>query len=396
MAAESSNRPPFRQKTRGRCGGLAVTVLLLACAGEAEQDALRPLPSDAHFELVSAPLMQVGGALPGDAHRLSTVVGAVLVGDSLLVLADGMSKDLRVFGPGGRPLSRLGGSGSGPAEFRILSGMAREGERLYVWDLGNRRLTSRTPDGSRLEGTRVAGAAMMPELIGVLADGSFILRAVNYEQSVLTKMGRSREADVFLHFGSDGIVRATYERPGVDMLIEESGGRKTGSSLVLTRRTLAAAGGDRIYFVETGSGDLEVLDGEGEPVLRGGVGGEPRLVTDDERQALARRHLPPSPMPLPGAQRQSHSAVRDTFPMVDRVLLDADRRLWVRWPVGPFDSLQTWVVLDAALRPQASLTLRADHSLLDVAGDRAAVLGKDAFDVPSVAVRRLTYAGPLH
>jgi hypothetical protein len=317
------------------------------------------------------------------------VVGAIIVEDSLLVVADRLSKDIRVFGTHGRLAVRLGREGSGPGEFRILSGIVLEGPKLYAWDLGNRRMTSRTLDGANLETTRVTSPGVFPELVGVLADGSFILRAASYEQSTLSKTGRSREEDSFVHLGPDAELRKTYERPGIDMLFEVRGGRKTGRSLVPTRRTLAAAGGDRIYLLESGAGHLEVVDGRGALLYKGIMPGVVRLVTDDERRALGRVGVPTPPGTLGVASGEVVSLVRDTFPVIDRLLLDSERRLWVRWPVGPFDSIQTWIALDSTFSPHASLALGAEQVLLDAFRGRAVVLTKDSLDVPTVAVWRL-------
>jgi hypothetical protein len=82
--------------------------------------------------------------------------GVMTAEDTLIVVADGGDRELRVFTNDGRPVGAFGSEGGGPREFRAIHWADRcGGSSVVVYDFGRRRVTRWNARGDLLEGVNV-------------------------------------------------------------------------------------------------------------------------------------------------------------------------------------------------------------------------------------------------
>lgn len=193
-----------------RAGRLAVAGLVFLPAGDGGDPAGGRVqsPEGVQWEarIDSVPLLTIGDD-PGES--LHQVVGAVLVGDTLII-AQTSAASLRFYDRHtGRFLKRVGRRGEGPGEFWFLASLQRVGERLYAHDLENRRITvydlsgalERTVDIRSWDGYRA------PELVGVFADGSFLISAEVHDRAYSPRSAAfHRNGHVLGRFDANGSV----------------------------------------------------------------------------------------------------------------------------------------------------------------------------------------------
>lgn len=118
--------------------GVALAALLLWLTGPSVGSAAAQRP--ATWKLDPTPILTLGGGDgPQDLLRVSR---AFRLADGRIVVANGGTRELRVFSADGRPIGSLGRAGSGPGEFQSLGWVGRAGDTVLVYDPSLRRLTS--------------------------------------------------------------------------------------------------------------------------------------------------------------------------------------------------------------------------------------------------------------
>ena len=97
------------------------------------------------WPLSGAPFFTVGGPDAGPDRELNRVSGAVRLPDGRVVVANGKPLELRVYGPKGALLSRIGRNGQGPGEFSGgLDLITASGDSVVVFTGGARWEVFRT------------------------------------------------------------------------------------------------------------------------------------------------------------------------------------------------------------------------------------------------------------
>ena len=87
------------------------------------------------WRLSETPLLEIGVREGEEPYQLHRARGSVRLEDGRIVVANSGSQELRFFGPDGRYLSAVGGSGEGPGEFRFPTRIRKSsGDSLQVWD----------------------------------------------------------------------------------------------------------------------------------------------------------------------------------------------------------------------------------------------------------------------
>ena len=129
-----------RSRDGGRFAVAGVVFLLAGCG--VDDGGGGPVQSSATIErgarIDSIPLLTIGDDPEDPLYR---VIGAVLVGDTLIV-AQASSMTLRFYDRRtGEFLRSVGGPGEGPGEYEGLSSLQRVGDRLYTFDRQAYRMT---------------------------------------------------------------------------------------------------------------------------------------------------------------------------------------------------------------------------------------------------------------
>jgi hypothetical protein len=96
-------------------------------------------------------------------------------------LCDYKACNIKKFSSQGKFLKVIGKKGQGPAEFNSPSHMAVSGKRLFIFDIGNRRLCSLTIEGQQIKYINISTTEGLPREMRALPNGDILLqREVNY------------------------------------------------------------------------------------------------------------------------------------------------------------------------------------------------------------------------
>ena len=139
-----------------------------------------PLPAVPQWRPVGEPLLTIGDrAAPG--HELNRVKDALRLADGRVVVANGRPMELRVFSSTGELVKTLGRAGSGPGEFRNLTGIQLlAGDSILVFDPALRRVSLFSAATGFLSSTQIAtsrgtaATAGLTGIVGRLEDGTVI------------------------------------------------------------------------------------------------------------------------------------------------------------------------------------------------------------------------------
>ena len=299
-------------------------TLLLGIVGTASLEARPSDLSDPQEPVAISPdpILELGvmeGIPEEEFHRVGTPFR--LPGDRLAVPVGG-ALEIRVFGPDGAFLERLGRPGEGPGEFRALSEAWARGDTIEVMDGELRRITRFLPDGT-VETIRLAEApgvhGSVPE---PLSDGWITT-------GVAAASMDDRDEIVIHRFAEDGTHLGEIARvPGMERVRYPSGG---SGPAPLSPRAQVEVRGDRIYVAETLTPEIRVFLPDG--TLERSITWEP--------------DPGPGPADALAEVRARAEAMRDegrpgivepalSLPAPDRIspfwsfLVDAEGYLWIR------------------------------------------------------------------
>lgn len=328
----------------------------------------------------SVPLLTIGDD-PGETlHR---VAGAVLVGDTLII-AQTSAASLRFYDrQTGEFLKRVGRRGEGPGEFWFLTSLQRVGERLYAFDPENRRITVFDLSGAleRTVDIRAWGGYMGPELVGVFADGSFLVEAQVPHDRPRSPMFR-RFVNVLGRFDANGgfvdslghyLGKQHYAAPRGD------NGETNGQPPPFARWSSAGVIGDGFYVHDNKVAMIPVFDTIGE-LLRE-VGPDP----------------PPEPLRISRSDRERLSGFDDIdaddlprfYPFHSGSAV-VDGALWVLdYLDTERDTRMEWTVYSHEGERLGRVTTEERLSIRAVDGDVAVVVHHGGWDVETVQLRRI-------
>lgn len=390
-----------------------VPVVENAPLGRAREDGVGA--GEDGLRLARPPALEIGsiaGEGPTVFHRIQD---ASRLSDGRIAVADGGSGEIRLFGPDGRHLRTTGGPGGGPGEFTPAPGGATglvalertAGDTLRAYDMMAGRVTVFAPDGTFARTVSLAappGAlGSRPGPVGWLEDGTFVARARRADgQGIPRSPGGSlyRPVESLVFYGTGGEVRDTVGRfPGDEQFLaigrpDDAGEFSVGVTPVPFARSLAVgAGPKRVAAAPTERRAISVFGAGGrlERIVLGGRRPEPvdagrweawvesylASVEEDRRRELRGQF---GRMPRP-----------ETTPVLGRILLDREGRLWVRdyRPVTREDRPSRWTVHDRLGRRRAVLEMPARFRPTDIGGGRVLGVWEDELEVQHVRLYEL-------
>ena len=344
----------------------------------------------------AAPVMTIGSGTAA-AHALHRVKAALLLGDSVIVVADGGSQQLRFFDRGGGVFTIAGGKGGGPGEFKGLSSIHRTGEDAIIafdWKLRKFALYDNKSDfrGSWLIPAHIDGV-----VVGATAYGDVVTRRRGPPITPSATPYTSQPLRLLLRL-SAGVtaVDTIGEFPGP---LRYHGPGRAVITVSFTATTEFAVGPD--YFVAGYSADPEVrtfdLEGHLRRVVRWPrVKREvlPRHV-EAEKDRIAKELNPfggaaPSwfqQMSAEAATYLSQNLPFPThFPVYDRLVIDGHGYLWVAPYPRPGERADPWIVFDASGELVGEVSMPDDVVVLDIGVDYVLGLHLDDFDVEYVSL----------
>lgn len=217
------------------------------------------------------PILSLGrwGA-SADAEIMASPLAAAVLGDSVVVIADGASFELRAFDLHGRPVWRAGGKGGGPGEFEATPWRLDEtvDGSLVAVDVGATRANRYDTRGATIDATAIPpGGDPLPDVYGVVRDdarGGWRV-AVGYEERPTGRSGRTLLRLVTHALGESSLPDTLGVQPGVFLEEVELDGRVALRARPDGGGFRASAAGDRI--VAAGVDDsVRVLRSDGSPL----------------------------------------------------------------------------------------------------------------------------------
>ena len=327
------------------------------------------------------------------------VVGAVFLPDSSLAVADRGSSEITFFDRNGNVRARTGREGEGPGEYAWLAriGIGVDGA-LFVYDRRHRRFTFLDSRGAVTGVQRIARSGEVLPLVRLQGGASLAL----FEPRPPLSQGLQR-GPVFL-------VQADASWEAVDTLGQWAGKERhltpEAEEIEVGFGATALFDGRGLHTIVGTNDSLDVTLYQGTtPLTRIRGGHSPRHVTAEEEEAWTELFLAMFPEEWRADQRRrlQRSTVRETYPALGALSVDADGRIWIGDFARLEDAQRRWTVLGPGGRPVGTLNLpvfrpewyrfreglgamgtgsvevttslpKRRHELLDVTADRIAIL----------------------
>jgi hypothetical protein len=338
------------------------------------------------------------GVMDGDPqYAFGSVAGAVRLPDGGIAVGDAGAQEVRFFGSDGTHLRTVGGTGGGPGEFTGLAAMGPTTDGgLWLYDFPLRRVTRL--DGS---GDVVAVAQLPPEpamlnAVGMLADGSLVLRQLWGARAVAgaAATGLRRDDVAYVRFGG-GPLDTLALVPGREVYVADQGGRGVMMTPLFPHSSVGAVRGDRLVIGSQDRFELDEYGPDGQLVRRirlpaPDLGVEP----GDVEEYIDRYVRAVEPERRPGIRAMLESLPAPaTRPAHGSLLADRLGHLWVaEWTV--FGEVpDRWNVVGPEGRWLGVVELPDGFSPLDIGPDWVVGVARDELDVEYVMAYPLERGG---
>ncbi|HEX9936929.1 MAG TPA: hypothetical protein VGB15_07395 [Longimicrobium sp.] len=347
-----------------------------------------------------APMVDLGGAGGGNGPALYRVAEVLRLDDGRIVVANGGSSALEIFGANGAHLRSVGRAGDGPGEFRSLSWVGRvAGDTLAAWDSGLGRLSLFTPAGDYVRSVSARGPLRMyPQAVGVLAGGGVVLALHKpaLGMSRTTDVHVQRDTVTYAALSANGEMRDLASVPGTEMLVS---GDPAGGLMVMPlpfgRQSAAAVAGDRVYVTDGERYQVAAYDAVGR--LRGILRSDrPRVPVTREAVEGYRRSLVTLGAEGNAALQRQQAELLDKAPLpshmpaITGLRTDPGGSLWAESPVSGGDQpASEWRVFSPEGPVIASVRLPERLDLRQVGRDWVLGIDLDADQAEHVKVYRL-------
>lgn len=126
------------------------------------------------------PALVIGRLDGPDELQLFDVTDATVLADGRIAVANSGTSEIRFYDAAGEYLSRAGGEGDGPGEFRALASIHRmDDDSILAWDRRLLRVSVFSPDGTLARSFRLEppGEGVFPSLEDRFEDGSLLVSA---------------------------------------------------------------------------------------------------------------------------------------------------------------------------------------------------------------------------
>lgn len=362
-----------------------------------------PAAADETWTVADTPAVEIGRATGPPARQFDRIRAVRGLSDGGLAVADGGSREIRVFGPEGGHRHTVGGEGPGPGEFRSLDGLeVLDGDTLAVWDRRGARLSLFGPNGElarSVSADPLQATTIDPRgLVGVLPDGAFVVHRGLDPEAVLAASGVAQLVAPVVRVGPEGAEVDTVLRmagPAQYVTPSSGGDGVLRRELLLAARPQVAVGDGPIYAAEGGRWEIRVLrpDGTLEALMRRRHARRAAEARDVEA-AIERRMAElgprvPDRVREPLRRRFEETPARDTLPAISDLVADADADLWARQFTPDPDDPGRWWVFDGRGRLRATVRTPPGLRVEAVGRDRVIGVHVGGLGVERVRVHRL-------
>ena len=351
-----SSKLPFVRGCRGPAMGLVLSGVLgiVGCRGSTEKNQA-PLWNESTAWTVGPELLRIGAndALPG--HSLFRVRMAIADPDGRVLVADGGTNEVRIFDASGTLVATLGGSGQGPAEFRMLSAIwLASGDTLVTYDGGSARLLAWPLDGGTPVGLDL-DVSRRPNIYGRFESGSFLLGYLDAPQRREPGARWTDSMDVTVASVPGGREVAVGRFPYAAMFAAPAPGGAGGAvytGLPYTARASLTVGQGGFYY---GLGDewtIVKFDETGIAIDTVHRGGSPLAFTNEMLNTVVEERVEMVPPEQSAVMRSYLGGFPwpDKLPAIERLMVDDLGCLWAQQPVPPGTDTADWSVFSSRNR----------------------------------------------
>ena len=345
---------------------------------------------------------------------LGSIQGAVRFDDGRIVVAEGISREIRVFDSEGRLLFAAGGAGQGPGEFRSLSLVGViQGDSIVAADYQASKLVVFGPDGG-LGRTVRTPPLVWDDLLGVfvagsLQDGSFLIS--HSPQTSDLPPGRSVVEQQYHLFDPGGNHLGEFARLNHHEANNQGEGRGSvtfgATGYVDIDPTGLWYGFSKVY-------SLEHISVEGvDRIIRIPVSQEPtpKRLKDLVREFSAStmdQNVPSNAPPDVRARmeevfkaRLDEMAFADSMPLFGGLVVARDGHLWVQgypsaedllspeWDWNRRRRVPRWTVFGPEGRWLGEVAMPQELQVYEIGADYVLGIRTDELDVPYVVLHRI-------
>lgn len=346
------------------------------------------------WTLEPAPSLRIG-VVEGDGPQLfEDIRDVVLLDDGRIVVADGLSREIRFFHADGAHDQTAGGFGQGPGEFENLYWVDVCGEGLYAFDNRQRRVSVWSLEGELQETFALLEPTSdrVPYKSRCGPGGQFVIAGwgerrppddtsapiVLYQQEAplwLVDPATESVEELGKYISSERVFSVNPVTGG-----RGSGPHPFGRSVVFTldRKRVFVGASERLQVEVRSHGGrlLRILRGpEVDLTISSEIIGHYRSVEVSRSDSILRNRLEENDMPIP-----------PLMPAYTRFILDPLGNLWVERFTGPWPEHTRWGVFSAAGEFYGHLDMPEGFRLMDVANDRVVGVSEDEFEVERVDV----------
>lgn len=260
-----------------------------------------------------------------EATELYGVVGAIRLGDGRIVVANGGTREVLVFGPDGRPAGSIGRPGEGPGEFMWVTGVLPHAADSVVVEDQAGRISIFGPDGGF--GRQLRSSGPDRRVAGITPAGNVLLTAVRRAPGPLTPDERYPRHILLENGAPDGTVDTVFAREAPEGLFTLVDGRVVVPEFHPS--AALAARGNRVVVGRSDRWEFVAIDlaGTTRRIARRIV--EPTPVTDE----IVDRHLTgmiTTVDPDTAARQRAAALALPPAPVLPAWQTFALDRLWVR------------------------------------------------------------------
>lgn len=362
-----------------------IVLAILIPTSSLAQDRISPA------RVLPSPVLLIGkeGEPDYEFLRIST---AVRTASGNIAVIDA-SEAIRVFGPTGVLLRKLGRKGEGPGEFRRIGDLFIAGDTLVAFDFALRRLTWYSILGSLLRTTRFQPSSGQGSLSisGRLSNNQWVVETTH---SPGWENGPGTYRDT-THIGivaptATGAVHWLGAFPGMTFFVHSPPGRKSEWRVGMLPHSvlpIIVTWQDSVIVGNLGTAELTYYTASGRrartlqlPSLtpRNNLGTARTEALASERQEAEKTYI----------NRAYDAAERAPFRLWDRLVVADNGDLWLAVADPDPNAKQQYLVLAPTGRALASWLLPPRSRLLSVTGRTLIVATQDANDIERIALYR--------
>ena len=344
------------------------------------------------FTVDSVPRTAIG-VLDGDeAYQLDGVTGSVLQGDRIMI-ANGGSRELRVFDLEGRHIATGGRQGGGPGEFENIDWLGRvDGDSVIVYDRRNLRFSIFDLDATLVRS--ITAAEGFFGIAGRFADGGFLISpSVSFSSSDAPRNGLVRDSSRIIRVLPSGSEADTLMvLIGTEIILHHTPARMSARLAPFGRVTRVAVGDTVFHTVTSDTYEIRTWNRDGRllRVLRRSI--EPAAVSGEDIDRLKAEELEEAQS---DNQRRELEKTLAEMPYPDRMAalgrlhVDDDGYLWVQ-DYSPWEDEPTkWTIFDEEGRAVGRARLPARLVLHQIGSDFVLGMREGELDVEQVVLLRL-------